>query len=272
MRLRILALVFGCIWLAPARAQLNNSGYEAAGGSLQNWQTFNNSIPNVLATSDQAHTGGNSAKVFGGFNGSPNYSGMTQNRATLQGESVQASAFAKHLSSDSLAGTNNRLALKIEFYRVTNGSYGTADMLAEHEVTILDGSSPLDVWIPGSLIATAPAQTVEARLALVFVQPSNQGGAVFVDDVELAATTPPAPTAFELIWSDEFDGNSVDSSRWRVEDIHLIKNNELQYYTPEDVWVADGKLVLRSQQRSFQGFDENGQFGSYNYTSGLVET
>ncbi len=267
------ALTTACLLASAASAQLSNSSFEAAGGSLQSWQTFNNGIPNVISSTAQARTGATSAKVFGGFNGSPNFSGMTQNRATTAGETVEATAFVRHASGDSLAGTSNRLALKIEFYRVPNGSYGTADMLGEHEVTVLDGASPLDTWIPGAVVATAPPQTVEARLALVFVQVNNQGGAAFVDDVQLAPTTPPGPgTAYELIWADEFDGNAIDASRWRVEDIHLIKNNELQCYTPEDVWVADGKLTLRSQERFFQGFDQNGQFRSFNYTSGLVES
>jgi len=66
-----------------------------------------------------------------------------------------------------------------------------------------------------------------------------------------------------LIWHDEFEGNTLDPFKWRVEDAALIKNNELQYYTPEDVYVHDGVLTLRSQKR---------QMGGRHYTSGLVET
>jgi hypothetical protein len=42
-----------------------------------------------------------------------------------------------------------------------------------------------------------------------------------------------------------------------------VKNKELQYYTPEDVYVHDGVLTLRSQKRDM---------GGRHYTSGLVET
>ena len=66
-----------------------------------------------------------------------------------------------------------------------------------------------------------------------------------------------------LIWHDEFEGRAIDNSKWRVEDAALVKNNELQYYTPEDVYVEDGVLVLRSQKRPM---------GGRQYTSGLVET
>ncbi|MBI4845052.1 MAG: family 16 glycosylhydrolase [Candidatus Omnitrophica bacterium] len=68
---------------------------------------------------------------------------------------------------------------------------------------------------------------------------------------------------WRLIWHDEFDGETVDVSKWRIEDAALIKNNELQYYTPEDVYIENGMLVLRSQKRFMRG---------RGYTSGLVET
>ncbi|MFH2137673.1 MAG: family 16 glycosylhydrolase [Candidatus Omnitrophota bacterium] len=66
-----------------------------------------------------------------------------------------------------------------------------------------------------------------------------------------------------LLWQDEFEGESLDLTKWRIEDAALFKNNELQYYTPEDVYLQDGVLVLRSQKRLMKGRQ---------YTSGLVET
>lgn len=71
------------------------------------------------------------------------------------------------------------------------------------------------------------------------------------------------PDDWILIWSDEFEGDEIDATKWRVEDAALVKNNEKQYYTPEDVYLEDGRLVLRSQKRFMGGRD---------YTSGLVET
>ena len=68
---------------------------------------------------------------------------------------------------------------------------------------------------------------------------------------------------WHLVWNDEFNGDTVDLSKWRIEDAALRKNNELQYYTPEDVYVQDGVLVLRSQKRLMKTRD---------YTSGLVDT
>jgi beta-glucanase (GH16 family) len=72
-----------------------------------------------------------------------------------------------------------------------------------------------------------------------------------------------APKPWKLVWSDEFDGDKLDQTKWRVEDAALVKNNEKQYYTPEDVYLKEGKLILRSQKRPMGGRE---------YTSGLVDT
>ncbi len=66
-----------------------------------------------------------------------------------------------------------------------------------------------------------------------------------------------------LTWNDEFNGNSVDGSKWRVEDAALVKNNEKQYYTPQNVGVNGGVLTLLSEKRTI---------GGRAYASGLVES
>ncbi|MBN1522720.1 MAG: family 16 glycosylhydrolase [Candidatus Aureabacteria bacterium] len=66
-----------------------------------------------------------------------------------------------------------------------------------------------------------------------------------------------------LVWEDEFEGDALDDTKWRVEDAALVKNNELQYYSPDEVYLKNGVLVLRSRRR---------QKGKRLYTSGLVET
>jgi len=73
----------------------------------------------------------------------------------------------------------------------------------------------------------------------------------------------PDQTQWQLIFSDEFDGAAVDTAKWRIENAALVKNNELQYYAPDEVYTQDGSLVLRSRARVY---------GGRNYTSGLVDT
>lgn len=66
-----------------------------------------------------------------------------------------------------------------------------------------------------------------------------------------------------LVWQDEFNGPAVDETRWKIEDAALVKNNELQFYAPDEVYIEDGNLVLRSRKRPLGGRE---------YTSGLAET
>ena len=175
-------LALALLPLSHALGQIANGGFEAAGGSLQGWTTFNNVIPNVLTSTTTPRTGGHAARIFGGLNGNPNFSGMFQNVPAVGGEIWQASAYARHNSGETLSGTN-RMVMKIEFYRVTGGTYGTGDLLSESELTVLDAGSPVNAWTPHTLQAVAPAQTVEARVAFVFVQNGNQPGTARIDDV-----------------------------------------------------------------------------------------
>jgi len=71
-----------------------------------------------------------------------------------------------------------------------------------------------------------------------------------------APNTPPPvlkPAKWDLAWSDEFDGTSLDATNWIAVDGASNVNNEREYYTPTDVYLENGSLVLRSQQRSFGG-------------------
>ncbi len=265
------ALALAATWAPSAGlADLLNGDFEDGGGSLNNWTVFNNVVPNVLADTTTPYSGTHAVKVFGGFNGNPNYSGIFQGVATPPGLVWQASCNVRHNAGDSIAGTANAVVMKIEFYRVFGAQHGSADFLEEHSITILDGDSPEDRWLFRAFQAPAPAEAVEARIAFVFAQPDNEGGAAFVDAVDLKFAG--AGNAWHLVWNDEFLDGTVDSSKWHVEDIHHIKNNELQYYAPDDVYEQNGNLVLRSQERSYWGYDTDGNWRHFDYTSGMVST
>ena len=48
---------------------------------------------------------------------------------------------------------------------------------------------------------------------------------------------------FKLVWSDEFDGTKLDTSKWSYE-TGSGHNNEKQYYTKDNVSVSDGTLKI----------------------------
>jgi beta-glucanase (GH16 family) len=81
------------------------------------------------------------------------------------------------------------------------------------------------------------------------------------------AAAPPPP---KLVWQDEFDGDSLDYSKWGVE-VNAFGggNNELQLYTdrPENVRVSNGHLVLEARR------DQAGVAGTVReFSSGRVRT
>ncbi|RYY08067.1 MAG: hypothetical protein EOO36_24115, partial [Cytophagaceae bacterium] len=72
-----------------------------------------------------------------------------------------------------------------------------------------------------------------------------------------SAATNADPKAFsaytELMWSDEFDGSSLDLSKWGYEVKDVWFNNELQATTNrrDNVTVTGGNLNLIAKQESY---------------------
>lgn len=80
-------------------------------------------------------------------------------------------------------------------------------------------------------------------------------------------TTNAAPN-WNLVWSDEFNGTSLNRSNWTPEigtGSGGWGNNELQYYTDraQNVQVTGGNLVITAQKESY---------GGMNYTSARIKT
>ncbi|WYQ43121.1 glycoside hydrolase family 16 protein [Bacillus sp. FSL W7-1321] len=80
---------------------------------------------------------------------------------------------------------------------------------------------------------------------------------------------------WRLVWSDEFDGNTLDQSKWRYDigngypNLPGWGNEELQYYSdhPKNVRVENGELIIEAHQETVSD-----QYGTYGYTSGKVLT
>ena len=168
---------------APIRLQ--NGRLEANEGSLAGWTVFGNRTnrDNVSVHNEAVEDGLASLKLFGQGTAGTNYSGVSQGISVSPGDDVSAAVDAFIRSQDSIQGTNNSVQLKIEFYSDFGGKHGTSTLLNEVASTIANGSTPNNLWQPHTLTATAPAGAVEARIALVFIQPNNQAGAVHLDNV-----------------------------------------------------------------------------------------
>jgi beta-glucanase (GH16 family) len=90
---------------------------------------------------------------------------------------------------------------------------------------------------------------------------------------ELANPPPPTSAPFSLVFADEFDGTSLDLSRWEIQTGDGTSeglppgwgNNELQFYTEDNIIVEDGFLVIEA--RVGDSPDPN-----FNFTSGRIRT
>ena len=78
------------------------------------------------------------------------------------------------------------------------------------------------------------------------------------------------PKGWELVWSDEFDGSSLDGAEWNThtgdgtaEGIPGWGNNELQSYQADNVSVSGGNLIITARSEAADGRD---------YTSGRINT
>lgn len=75
-----------------------------------------------------------------------------------------------------------------------------------------------------------------------------------------------AAVEWKLAWSDDFDGPSLDTKKWRVEDSRFGHgNDELQCYKPDNVSLADGALVLEARRQTI-----NCPNRPHEFTSGMV--
>lgn len=68
--------------------------------------------------------------------------------------------------------------------------------------------------------------------------------------------TPESYTGYDLVWRDEFDGNSLNTSDWNYEiGAGGWGNEESQYYTDRDEnsYVSNGRLTIEAREESFSG-------------------
>src|SRR6266700_2168115 len=65
----------------------------------------------------------------------------------------------------------------------------------------------------------------------------------------LAQTTTPRAVTYQLIWSDEFNGTSVDGSKWNIDNGNPGVNNEKEFYQPANVTETGGNLVITARQQ-----------------------
>ena len=173
----------------PTR-KLRNGNFDEGGGSLAGWTLFGNRAaddPNVVTQSAVNRDGTAALKLSGQSADRESYSGVSQGISVGGSKRVRAKCATLVRAEDGLAKTENHLSFKIEFYDRFGAKFDSSSMVGTKEDVIADQSTPTDKWQEHELIADVPPEAVEARIALVFTQPTQEKGAVYIDGVEFEA-------------------------------------------------------------------------------------
>ena len=93
-----------------------------------------------------------------------------------------------------------------------------------------------------------------------------------------------APAGWKMIFHDEFDGDKLDTNKWSYDEGFLLEeddintagwgNQELEYYTRDNVSVKDGKLNIdmKKQSKIFTQKGDSTKKAEAKYSSGKITT
>ncbi len=269
---------------------LSNPGFESdpmgETMSVAGWAPYGG---NVYSESSQtlSHGGTNYLKVFQAFNGQVNYTGVYQDYISSPGAVYAADGWAYTASTDALAGQNVAW-IEVSFHDATTtnvlGLYRTASITTN---AISGGTFLTNTWVhlaitnqydPVSFVVTntsaslvAPAGTVFMRYQVVFQgDAKGSGGSVYFDDLNLNQISGLPYGNMNIVWDDEFNGNSINTNIWSFDlgnggSNPGWGNNELEYYTSRtnNAFVAGGMLHIVARHESTNGF---------NYTSARMKS
>jgi beta-glucanase (GH16 family) len=268
---------------------LTNPGFEldATGPTsvITGWNSYTGSSGNVLSetSANIAHGGTNYLKVYQAFNGSINYNGVYQDNLSGPGAVYAANGWAYTAASDTLAG-QNAAWIEVSFRDAS------ANVLALYRSSLITTNAitnrtfPKSTWIdlpvtnqydPNTHIITnyatalvAPAGTSFVRYQITFEgDAAYSAGSVYFDDLSLTQTSGGSQGNWNIVWSDEFNGTSINPNTWTFETGNNggWGNNELEYYTSstQNAFVSNGFLHIVALQQTIDG---------YNYTSARMKT
>src|SRR5689334_8850488 len=72
-------------------------------------------------------------------------------------------------------------------------------------------------------------------------------------DSKIDPTQVSTPRAGTLIWSDEFNGTSVNTANWNIDNGNPGVNNEKEYYQSANATVGGGLLTITARKQTVGG-------------------
>ena len=239
-----------------------------ANGTLVYNATTGLEDPNVAF---QAYAGTKATKLYGqnyyagGIWVGPTQSGVVYQEWSVagtaglsSGQAIHARGAVKVFGIDPLAG-GSTVNFGFRYLNEANVPVGPDEV-----ITITASTDVLDQWVALVANGTVPAGATKVQLIAEFVQNnSTDTGAAYLDDVSVGLGVCPSTKqvdskTYQLVWSDEFDGSSLNTGNWTPEigtGNNGWGNGEAQYYTdrPENLRVEDGRLVIEAIKETDQG-------------------
>jgi beta-glucanase (GH16 family) len=269
------------IFAGETRAQNILSNTNFGTGNLDGWTEFG--ANNYIETGSAALTGNYYYKVYGAFVGATNFTGIYQEIPSAPGDTYSANGWAYSLSSDG-GGIHGDDSIWIEV--IFQNASGIA--LADYRSALVTGNNiaafgGLNTWLdlkvtnqcsftnastailsPGTVTNTvtklvAPAGTAYVQYQVVFAQGSdNANGSMYFADLALNQISQTTPgSQWNIVWSDEFNGTSINTANWTYDLGNSGDNGELEYYTSstDNAYVdGNGLLHIVALKQSIDGF------------------
>lgn len=223
-----------------------------------------------------AHTGSNYFKVFQGFTGFVNYNGIFQDYISGPGATYTADGWAKTAAGDVIAG-QNQAWVEVSF-RDADGN-----ILALYRSSLITtnavatGKFPANTWVDlkvtnqynttnftitnTTTTLVAPAGTYFLRYQVVLQgDAAGSNGSVYFDDLNLNLLSSAPYGNWNIVWSDEFNGTSINTNTWTYDIGNGGSNpgwgnSELEYYTSRtnNAYAGGGLLHIVALKESFGG-------------------
>ena len=275
----VLASIAGCY----ADNLLSDPGFESGvpGQKVPGWNSYGRNSY-IINDAGIAHGGTNCFKVYQAFTGAVNYNGIYQDYISGPGAVYSADGWAYASASDAIAGQN---AAWVEVtFRDANANilalYQSARLTTN---SIASGTFPANTWINLAVTnqcdphsyqitnqtaqLTAPEGTYFVRYQIIFQGDAhNSGGSTYFDDLDLSRTDGAPYGNWNLVWSDEFNGDTINQKTWTYDlGGHGWGNRELEYYTSNaaNAYVAGGYLHIAALKNST---------GQHHYTSARLKS
>lgn len=246
----------------------------------------------------QAHSGTNYFKVYQEFNSQVNYTGVYQDYISGPGAAYTAAGWAYTLSTDKLAGQNEAW-IEVTF---RDADQNVLALYRSELITtniIATGIFPVNTWInlpvtnqydPNTDLVTntvsqliAPAGAYFVRCQVVFQGDNKKsGGSVYFDDLSLTPVGNNPYGNWNIVWSDEFNSNAINSNVWTYDlgnggSNPGWGNNELEYYTSNsaNAYCSNGYLHIAALRQSTNGYSYTSarlkSEGLFSYLYGRIE-